>query len=193
MSLRAIQFALIGLLVAVAGWQWQRDLGLRADYAAEGATRAKLVADLAQARAETEGLKQDLAELRTQLDRTRALRAEAEADNRKQTAEFVARTKDWQAALRGWEDAVKARDTRLTALQEREKLILAKLTEAVKHAEAATARAEEMRVRIRSEEHTSEPQSRIRISYAVFCLRSEERRVGKECVSTCRSRWSPDH
>src|SRR3546814_18872169 len=24
-------------------------------------------------------------------------------------------------------------------------------------------------------------------------LRSEERRVGKECVSTCRSRWSRDH
>src|SRR3546814_13420769 len=23
--------------------------------------------------------------------------------------------------------------------------------------------------------------------------RSEERRVGKECVSTCRARWSPDH
>src|SRR3546814_12706691 len=23
--------------------------------------------------------------------------------------------------------------------------------------------------------------------------RSEERRVGKECVSTCRSRWPPDH
>src|SRR3546814_12730020 len=23
--------------------------------------------------------------------------------------------------------------------------------------------------------------------------RSEERRGGKECVSTCRSRWSPDH
>src|SRR3546814_20439784 len=30
-----------------------------------------------------------------------------------------------------------------------------------------------------------------------FCAqrvgRSEERRVGKECVSTCRSRWSPSH
>src|SRR3546814_19456683 len=26
-----------------------------------------------------------------------------------------------------------------------------------------------------------------------FDPRSEERRVGKECVSTCRSRWSPDH
>src|SRR3546814_19751030 len=24
-------------------------------------------------------------------------------------------------------------------------------------------------------------------------FRSEERRVGKECVSTCRSRWLPDH
>src|SRR3546814_1595374 len=27
----------------------------------------------------------------------------------------------------------------------------------------------------------------------VVLLRSEERRVGKECVSTCRSRWSPYH
>src|SRR3546814_449440 len=26
-----------------------------------------------------------------------------------------------------------------------------------------------------------------------FSYRSEERRVGKECVSTCRSRWSPYH
>src|SRR3546814_12574671 len=31
-------------------------------------------------------------------------------------------------------------------------------------------------------------------SLAGFILvRSEERRVGKECVSTCRSRWSPYH
>src|SRR3546814_16622630 len=28
---------------------------------------------------------------------------------------------------------------------------------------------------------------------ARFLPRSEERRVGKECVSTCRSRWSPTH
>src|SRR3546814_3924971 len=27
----------------------------------------------------------------------------------------------------------------------------------------------------------------------VLTNRSEERRVGKECVSTCRSRWSPYH
>src|SRR3546814_3801577 len=28
---------------------------------------------------------------------------------------------------------------------------------------------------------------------AAVAPRSEERRVGKECVSTCRSRWSPYH
>src|SRR3546814_15858492 len=32
-----------------------------------------------------------------------------------------------------------------------------------------------------------------RYGFAPFAWRSEERRVGKECVSTCRSRWSPDH
>src|SRR3546814_11966544 len=29
--------------------------------------------------------------------------------------------------------------------------------------------------------------------YVAFCSRSAERRVGKECVSTGRSRWSPHH
>src|SRR3546814_12616552 len=31
------------------------------------------------------------------------------------------------------------------------------------------------------------------LELSVIGLRSEERRVGKECVSTCRSRWSPEH
>src|SRR3546814_8151854 len=31
------------------------------------------------------------------------------------------------------------------------------------------------------------------ISLRSLLWRSEERRVGKECVSTCRSRWSPYH
>src|SRR3546814_17223932 len=30
-----------------------------------------------------------------------------------------------------------------------------------------------------------------RLQAAGYLERSEERRVGKECVSTCRSRWSP--
>src|SRR3546814_18342044 len=34
-------------------------------------------------------------------------------------------------------------------------------------------------------------QARIRGGKLYGPMRSEERRVGKECVSTCRSRWSP--
>src|SRR3546814_4971374 len=33
----------------------------------------------------------------------------------------------------------------------------------------------------------------VRITATQTGDRSEERRVGKECVSTCRSRWSPYH
>src|SRR3546814_13933959 len=39
------------------------------------------------------------------------------------------------------------------------------------------------------EKHVPTAQRRIRAHD--FTHRSEERRVGKECVSTCRSRWSP--
>src|SRR3546814_10210806 len=38
-------------------------------------------------------------------------------------------------------------------------------------------------------EHLFEYRQEIRLGDAL--ARSEERRVGKECVSTCRSRWSP--
>src|SRR3546814_13753737 len=33
----------------------------------------------------------------------------------------------------------------------------------------------------------------VRVQMPAVHPRSEERRVGKECVSTCRSRWSPYH
>src|SRR3546814_16613757 len=32
-----------------------------------------------------------------------------------------------------------------------------------------------------------------RLKFILGMVRSEERRVGKECVSACRSRWSPVH
>ena len=31
------------------------------------------------------------------------------------------------------------------------------------------------------------------ITFFMLCTRSEERRVGKECLRLCRSRWSPYH
>src|SRR3546814_18580108 len=39
----------------------------------------------------------------------------------------------------------------------------------------------------------STPSRARRLAYSRRGSRSEERRVGKECVSTCRSRWSPYH
>src|SRR3546814_3829497 len=36
-------------------------------------------------------------------------------------------------------------------------------------------------------------EKRERASPRAAVIRSEERRVGKACVSTCRSRWSPYH
>src|SRR3546814_17171141 len=38
-----------------------------------------------------------------------------------------------------------------------------------------------------------DPRDAYSLPYDGADYRSEERRVGKECVSTCRSRWSPYH
>src|SRR3546814_7247845 len=48
-------------------------------------------------------------------------------------------------------------------------------------------------VYVRTAEETPENDGAmgVQISDETVEFRSEERRVGKECVSTCRSRWSP--
>src|SRR3546814_2141860 len=48
------------------------------------------------------------------------------------------------------------------------------------------------RVNRREDDYGGDLTGRMRFATEVF-QRSEERRVGKECVSTCRSRWSPYH
>ena len=41
---------------------------------------------------------------------------------------------------------------------------------------------------------TRDPEkARAKLGPAIACGRSEERRVGKECATLCRSRWSPYH
>src|SRR3546814_18507737 len=45
---------------------------------------------------------------------------------------------------------------------------------------------------INRREYEEAPEQFRRWVYASGVKRSEERRVGKECVSTCRSRWSQD-
>src|SRR3546814_11262454 len=55
------------------------------------------------------------------------------------------------------------------------------------HASAAIERrAEREQIAAGEEPHAVTPRGQMN-------ERSEERRVGKECVSTCRSRWSPYH
>src|SRR3546814_5915654 len=62
---------------------------------------------------------------------------------------------------------------------------LAQHVEAVAVPGRTIARAPRQRLFDRPAEHIMAAKERHR--------RSEERRVGKECVSTCRSRWSPYH
>src|SRR3546814_17140679 len=63
-----------------------------------------------------------------------------------------------------------------------------------RHAVEGDARAHHIEMPVAPEEDAGgggEAGDRIRQPRAG--VRSEERRVGKECVSTCRSRWSPYH
>src|SRR3546814_3067642 len=53
---------------------------------------------------------------------------------------------------------------------------------------AARTFAERTRDVRAAQRHSKERKQKLRLDD-----RSEERRVGKECVSTCRSRWSPYH
>lgn len=148
MSLRAFQLILSAALIAASVTLWRRDLALRREYEAGGARLAELSAGLAAERRKAEGLREDLAELRGQLDRTRRLRDEAQSAAVRERETYAARTKEWSKAVAGWEEAVKARDARLAEMSAREKQILARLDEAVRHAEAAAKRAEELRRRL---------------------------------------------
>src|SRR3546814_12353562 len=57
------------------------------------------------------------------------------------------------------------------------------------------ARVLELLERVRDDVAVSRPPAfnRMPWSFSHIFARSEERRVGKECVSKCRSRWSPYH
>src|SRR3546814_15714273 len=60
----------------------------------------------------------------------------------------------------------------------------------------ATTRLDPVREDEHDTDHADEQRDRdAHLDELLTCRhgRSEERRVGKECVSTCRSRWSPYH
>src|SRR3546814_11259806 len=63
------------------------------------------------------------------------------------------------------------------------------------HAAYQIGRIDDLHLALRGElvERIGQTASRNAVTLRRFVARSEERRVGKECVSTCRSRWSPYH
>src|SRR3546814_20194642 len=83
-------------------------------------------------------------------------------------------------ALRAYEEDIEKLQNRLREARSRQSAIAARLQSA------------ENRVKLRtllSNERVDEALAR----FDQLERRSEERRVGQECVSTCRSRWSPYH
>src|SRR3546814_12094803 len=59
---------------------------------------------------------------------------------------------------------------------------------------AADVASDALNRSVKIEQSSDENEFRIgRRLYELIHVRSEERRVGKECVSTCRSRWSTYH
>lgn len=152
MTLRSVQFALIAALLAASALLWRRDLEARRDFEAGGAQLAELKSALTAEKARADGLSEDLGELRTQLDRTRRLRDEAQNEVLRERQAYAERTKEWSRTIAGWEQAVKARDARISEIAARERQLAARLEETAKHAEDAVRRAEEMRRRIEEAE-----------------------------------------
>src|SRR3546814_7135371 len=63
---------------------------------------------------------------------------------------------------------------------------------AKRQAEILRQTVEELQKNVQSLMENGAPEAKV-AKGTELTKRSEERRVGKECVSTCRSRWSPYH
>src|SRR3546814_12797852 len=64
---------------------------------------------------------------------------------------------------------------------------------ALRRLDELNARVEDLDLWNDAKQAQSVMRERRRLDEAITATRSEERRVGKECVSTCRSRWSSYH
>src|SRR3546814_14509051 len=84
-----------------------------------------------------------------------------------------------------WPDAAAPIDRMIDAAQDRLDTIAARLSSASAHTDRATTG-------VLPEAIVANPAT-TPARFAEMVARSEERRVGNELVSTCRSRWSPYH
>src|SRR3546814_18900614 len=79
---------------------------------------------------------------------------------------------------------------KIRAEAERQRTVL--LAEARKQADILRGEGDAQRTKIFADAAGKDPEF-YTFYRSLPAYRSEERRVGKECVSTCRSRWSPYH
>src|SRR3546814_15599061 len=116
--------------------------------------------------------------------RTRLLLAADQADTRAQAA-----SDRRESALTGW--ARKLAEAGFPALEPNRFLgwVSERETAEAAHQEAIDAHDDARAIVARR----NELRASLVAALADESVRSEGRRVGKECVSTCRSRWSPSH
>src|SRR3546814_20334005 len=96
----------------------------------------------------------------------------------------------YEMRISDWSSDVCSSDLPSTAVDDRS------VPRGAKPQEGFTRDSSALHVRHRSAERPRQPGSRQRSLLSLgqpLTLRSEERRVGKECVSKCSSRWSPYH
>src|SRR3546814_13765358 len=97
----------------------------------------------------------------------------------------------WSSAFRAIEDLAKRADRRRARRDSEDFGILERAHLAKELIERQVGDALVLEAAERGE--AAELEQRQPVDHAFGHARSEERRVGKECVSTCRSRWSPYH
>src|SRR3546814_14291297 len=92
-----------------------------------------------------------------------------------------------------WSSDVCSSDlVRLSAVEQQSEVDAARAQLHASEAAVREAEADYQRYReLAQDQYVS--RSQLERMHAARDSRSEERRVGKECVSTCRSRWSPYH
>ncbi len=147
MNLRTLNTTLLVVLLVGCAMLWSRELRLRQDFAEESKCQGILRTALTEEQSRASGLREDLAELRVQLEKTQAQREEALTAASRQTAEFNARTEKWLDAQRHWEGAVKERDTRISQMIEREALLSSRLDEAAQRVQKAADQIRELEKR----------------------------------------------
>src|SRR3546814_10453983 len=93
----------------------------------------------------------------------------------------------YEMRMSDWSSDVCSSDLRVEA-QERQALLMREMNHRIKNLFALTGGL--ISLGARTADSVEELEETLRERVAALA-RSEERRVGKECVSTCRSRWSP--